>query len=89
MEMSNSPENLKRPKPTAPALHKSIILDGFHPRDMRELNLIYCCEQCSYFNRETKNCAMGFKVEKHMRESQLALYNLTGKMAICRTQEID
>ncbi len=72
-----------------PALPKSIILDGIHPRDFRELNLIYCCEQCSYFNLETHKCAMNFKVEKHMRENQLALYNLTGKMAICRTQEVD
>jgi hypothetical protein len=64
-------------------------LDGIHPRDFRELNLIYCCEQCSYFSRNAGRCAMGFKVEKHTRDNQLRLYDLTGKMAICRSQEID
>ncbi len=75
--------------PCDPPAPRSIIKDGIHPRDMRELNLIYCCEQCSYFNTETKKCAIGFRVEKHMRENQLRLYNLTGKMALCRSQEID
>ena len=68
---------------------RTMILDRVHPRDFREIGLIYCCEQCSYYNMNTRRCAMGFKVEKHQRESQLKLYNLTGKMAICRSQEID
>jgi hypothetical protein len=78
-----------RPRATVLPERRSIILDGIHPRDFRELNIMYACEQCSYFNRETKRCAMGFKVEKHLRENQLALYYRTGKMAICRSQEID
>lgn len=78
-----------RPRVPEPPQPKSIILDGFNPRDLRELNLIYCCEQCSYFNLQTQKCAMGFKVEKHKRENQLKLYNRTGKMALCRSQEID
>jgi hypothetical protein len=86
---ATDPQKSLRAKMSDPSIPKSIILDGFHPRDFRELNLIYCCEQCSYFNTETVKCAMGFKVEKHMRENQLALYNLTGKMALCRTQEVD
>lgn len=79
----------QRKLPQDPPEHRSIILDGIHPRDFRELNIIYCCEQCSYFNTETHKCAIGFRVEKHRRENQLKLYNLTGKMALCRSQEVD
>ena len=68
---------------------RSIILDAVNPKDFRELTLIYCCEQCSYFDSRKQSCAMGFKVEKHRREEQLRLYNLCGKFAICRSQEID
>ncbi len=79
----------QRKLPQDPPEHRSIILDGIHPREFRELNIIYCCEQCSYFNTETHKCAIGFHVEKHRRENQLKLYNLTGKMALCRSQEVD
>jgi hypothetical protein len=89
MILSKTNLQIHSTKPTDPPFRRTIILDGFSARDFREMNLIYCCEQCSYFNLETKKCAMGFKVEKHMRENQLKLYNLTGKMAICRSQEID
>lgn len=78
-----------RPKIRVPTEHKSIILDGINPRDFRELNIIYCCEQCSYFNTESKKCAMGFRVEKHTKQNQLDLYYRTGKMALCRSLEID
>ncbi len=77
------------PPPTEPRPGRTIILDAVHPRDLRELNVIFCCEQCSYFDSKKKTCAMGFHVAKHMRENQIALYNLTGKFAICRSQEID
>lgn len=88
MSLSN-PKKALPPAPLDPPFHRSIIIDGFHPRDLRELNVIYCCEQCSYFDSKKKACAMGFRVEKHMRENQWKLYNLTGKMALCRSQEID
>jgi hypothetical protein len=76
-------------KPTEPTYPRTIILDGVHPRDFRELNIIYCCEQCSYYDDKKQSCAMGFKVEKHQRAAQLRLYERTGKLAICRSQEID
>ncbi|OFZ16913.1 MAG: hypothetical protein A2Z20_09370 [Bdellovibrionales bacterium RBG_16_40_8] len=79
----------KRPKIINQPERRSIILDGVNPRDLRELSLIYCCEQCSYFSHSLKKCAMGFRFEKHTRENQLRLYDLTGKMALCRSQEID
>ncbi len=83
------PKVTKTVGPTPPRESRSIILDAINPTEYRTLNLIYCCEQCSYFDSRLKACAMGFHVEKHMRENQLKLYDLTGKMALCRSQEID
>ena len=68
---------------------RSIILDKIHPREFNSLNVIYCCEQCSYFNTVKKTCAMGFRSQIHMREAQLAEYSRSGRMAICRSLEID
>ena len=65
------------------------IRDGIHPRDFRELNLIYCCEQCSYFECEGQTCNLGYKTSPHRREAQLSSYGLSGKMAFCRFLEID
>ena len=87
-KLKSKPIKIRR-LPQDQPIERSIIMDGIHPRDFRELNIIYCCEQCSYFNTETEKCAIGFRVEKHRRESQLKLYNLTGKMALCRSQEVD
>lgn len=94
MKMSNFTPPQNRPtkailKPSSPPYPKSIILDAIKARDLREMNVIYCCEQCSYFDSRKKSCAMGFKVEKHLRENQWKTYNLTGKMAFCRSQEVD
>jgi hypothetical protein len=87
--MADRTQKQDQKAPTPPREGRSIILDAVHPRDFRELNLIYCCEQCSYFDSKLGTCAMGFHVEKHRRENQLRLYDLTGKLALCRSQEID
>jgi hypothetical protein len=94
MKMSNFTDPKQREtkgplKPASPPYPRSIILDGVKASDLRTMNVMYCCEQCSYFDSRKKSCAMGFKVEKHLRESQLKTYNLTGKMAFCRSQEVD
>jgi hypothetical protein len=73
---------------TAPA-RRSLIYDAIHPRDFRELDIIYCCEQCSYFDSANKSCTIGYEADKHMREVQLKHYALTGKVAFCRFTEID
>lgn len=78
-----------RKKPSVPAFRRSIIYDAFNPKDLRELNVIFCCEQCSYYDSKEKTCAMGFRTDIHRRDQQLKMYSLTGKMALCRSQEID
>lgn len=86
------PKNaVKRPRKSAPypALRKSIIMDKVKAQDLRDLNMVFSCEECSYYNLNTDACAMGFNHQKHKRDAQLKLYELTGRMAICRAQEID
>lgn len=73
---------------TAPA-RRSLIYDTIHPRDLRELDIIFCCEQCSYFAPETKTCTIGYEADKHTRDVQMKHYALTGKVAFCRFTEID
>jgi hypothetical protein len=56
---------------------------------MRELKIIYYCEQCSHFAPGTKTCTIGYEADKHMKEAQDRNYELTGKVAFCRFCEID
>lgn len=95
MEMSNqvapdaTPEiQPKKRRIQDPPFHKSIILDGVKASDLRQMNIMYACEQCSYFSPKA-GCAMGFRFQLHTRENQLKLWERTGKMAICRSQEVD
>lgn len=83
------PENQAKSKKRNSPPRRSMILDAVHPRDFRELNFIYCCEQCTHYAPDTNKCTMGFNPERHRREVQLKTYELTGKMAFCRMQEID
>lgn len=89
LSIEDKQKRLKRKSAPEPSIPKSIILDAVQAKDFLNLNIIYCCEQCSYFSEDTGTCAIGFKVEKHVRANQDKLYNLTGKFAFCRSQEID
>ena len=68
---------------------RSLILDPIHPRDMRELNLIYYCEQCSHFDHGGKTCTIGYDASKHVKAAQDKYYELMGRVAYCRFCEID
>ena len=70
-------------------IHRSLILDPIHPRDMRELNVVYTCEQCSHFDESTIQCTIGYDAKKHLKAEQDRLYERTGKVAFCRFSEID
>jgi hypothetical protein len=69
-------------------LRRSIKLDTVNPRDFQKISLIYACEQCCHYSHSTNICTMGY-IPQHRMETQLKLYNLTGKMAFCRFLEID
>lgn len=68
---------------------RSISKDPVNPSDFMNLNIIYCCEQCSHFDDGDKKCTFGYNAENHRREAQLQLYNTSGRMAFCRILEID
>ena len=64
-------------------------MDPVKASDFLNLNIVYACEQCTYFSEEKKTCAMGFNTALHLKKNQDELYNRTGRLAICRFQEID
>jgi hypothetical protein len=70
-------------------LKRSLILDPIHPRDYRELNIIYACEQCSHFDPSSQSCTIGYDSSKHLKAVQDRSYELLGKVAFCRFSEID
>lgn len=77
------------PSPTKPAVKRSLILDPIHPRDFRELNIIYYCEQCSHFAPASQSCTIGYDASKHVKAAQDRTYELLGRVAFCRFAEID
>ena len=56
---------------------------------MRELNLVYYCEQCSHFDHGGKTCTIGYDAFNHVKETQDKYYAMSGRVAYCRFQEID
>lgn len=74
-------------------IKRSLILDPIHPRDWRELNVIYCCEQCVHYDEnepsKTRRCTLGYDSSNHLKETQDQRYLVTGRVAFCRFSEID
>ena len=70
-------------------LRKSIKKDRVHPFDFLNRGMVYCCEQCSYFDHSNESCVFGFLTKPHLRREQLKTFELTGHMAFCRFLEID
>lgn len=67
----------------------SIRKDAIHPADYMLYKLPYSCEDCSHFKASDESCTLGFPTESHLRRNQELSYNLSGKVALCRLQEID
>ena len=72
------------PKPQ----RRAIKLDRIHPTDLRTMNPQFFCDDCSHYSQSKNRCTMGYRAQ-HTRAEQMAIYNLTGKMALCRFLEID
>jgi hypothetical protein len=75
------PYHPKRPR-------RSIKLDRIHPRDLRIYQPAFFCEQCSHFDSPNGACTVGYRA-LHTKKEQMALYEITGMMALCRFLEID
>lgn len=76
-------------KPTPPRPRRSIKLDRVNPSDFMNMNMVYCCEQCSHYNPETEQCTIGYWSELHRKEVQLKRMETNSHMAFCRFIEID
>lgn len=79
----------KGPRHTPKRLNKSIKKDPVHPGDYMKFKLPYACEDCTHFDHVTELCTIGYQTSHHRRAEQLREYMLSGRMALCRFQEID
>jgi hypothetical protein len=68
---------------------ESIFLDPVNAGDFLKLNPVYACEDCSHYDDLNRRCTIGFNSKNHERQRQLEVYELTGRMALCRFLEID
>lgn len=84
------PKNTENPGAFTPRrIRRGIKLDRVQAADFNQYELIFACEQCSFFSPEGQQCLMGMPTKDHLREQQLKTFNLTGHMAFCRFLEID
>jgi len=67
----------------------SILKEGINAADYNIYKLPFSCEDCSHFKSADQSCTLGMPTEPHLRKNQIHSYNLSGKIALCRIQEID
>jgi hypothetical protein len=72
------------PKPS----RRSIKLDTISSHDFNRLELRFFCDDCSHYAPSQRQCTLGYRA-RHTRAEQKDLFELTGKMALCRAIEID
>ena len=80
---------MKKPKDPIQRSKRSVIKDKIDPREFQNLNLIFCCEQCSHFDGPNEFCTIGYDASKHLKRVQMHDYYLSGRMAQCRFGEVD
>ena len=74
---------------TPKRIRRGIKLDRVQARDFLQYDMIFSCEQCSFFNEDGPECMMGFPCENHLHDHQMKTFETTGHMAFCRFLEID
>lgn len=84
--MSTKP---KKKHASSKRIGSSIKKDGINPRDYNQYKLPYSCEDCVHFKTSDESCTLGFPTEPHLRRNQEISYSISGKLALCRFQEID
>lgn len=75
----------KTPKRISPSMKKEVI----QAYDYLHYALPFSCEDCSHFNATSESCTLDLPTELHLKRNQEKSYFLSGKMALCRFQEID
>jgi hypothetical protein len=79
----------EKSKKSSKRIGSSIKKDGINPQAYNEYKLPFACEDCSHFKSENESCTLGMPTEQHLKRNQIISYNLSGKVALCRLQEID
>lgn len=67
----------------------SIRKDSIQPSAYMLYKLPWACEDCNHFAAKTETCTFGMPTEAHLRHNQISSYERSGKVALCRLQEID
>jgi len=78
-----------RPKLTPKRITPSIKKDGINPALYNRLVLPWSCDDCAHFDFNGERCSMGFNSAHHRRAQLQKEYELSGKVSLCRFQEID
>ncbi len=76
---------IKTPKRLTPSIKK----DAVHPKDYNRFKLPWACEDCVYFDHQNEQCTLGYHSRHHRQAEQEKSYIMSGKMALCRFQEIE
>jgi hypothetical protein len=74
---------------TPKKLQPSIRHDPVHPVDFNKYILPWACEDCTHYDPTRDLCTIGYNSKWHKREYQQKTYELSGRMSLCRFQEID
>lgn len=83
-------QTTRNPKAFTPKrIRRGIKLDRIQASDFLNYELMYACEQCSFFSPENRECMMAFPSEPHLQANQIKCFETTGHMAFCRFLEID
>jgi hypothetical protein len=89
LSYDNDGHSMKKVKSTPKRLNTSIKFDAIHPKDYLRFDLRMSCEDCTHFNHGNETCTLGYVTQWHRAEFQKKSYELTGRVALCRFQEID
>jgi hypothetical protein len=76
-------------KKSSKRIRESIIKDGISAWAYNQYKLPWSCEDCVHFKTENQTCTLGMPTADHLRQNQIHSYELSGKVALCRLQEID
>lgn len=76
-------------KKSSKRIGSSIIKESIGPAAYNKYKLPYSCEDCTHFKKTDESCTLGMPTEAHLRKNQIISYNISGKIALCRIQEID
>lgn len=67
----------------------SIRPDRVQPHEISELNLMFSCENCTYFKGYNNSCVLGLNTTPHLKSEQLKKFEISGQMLFCRFIEIE